>query len=480
MPARRARRLARHGGAGNIPATPGGRAAPAPPRHAPWLAPTGLCHKHMKLIRLFYLALVLLALSANLARAQGNTVVVLTVKAAITPVVAAYLDRGITDAEEQNARAVVIELDTPGGLDSSMRDIVQRMIASKVPVVVFVSPAGARAASAGAFITIAAHVAAMAPNTAIGAAHPVSIGSGGATDIPSTMEEKVVNDAVAFIRSSAAMRHRNAEWAEKIVRESVSATETEALQLNVIDFIATDTSDLISKLNGRKATLLDGHEVTINTSGANVVREPMGWTDRFLLTLSDPNLAYILMGIAMLGILVELYSPGLILPGIVGGICFVLALYALGTLQANWAGLALIGLAFIFFIAEAFTTSFGMLLVGGIISMILGSMLLFRTPEFSISPWTIAGVTGFFSIAIIFLIVNVLRTQRRRQPTGVEAMLGETAKARTALNPRGMVFTHGELWQAVSESGAIEPGEEVRVTGIEGLKLKVTKINAGG
>ncbi|MBI4330882.1 MAG: nodulation protein NfeD [Chloroflexi bacterium] len=429
----------------------------------------------MKLVRLIAIVLSFFALSASLTSAQGNTVVVLTVKAAITPVVANYIDKGITAAERQNARAVIIEMDTPGGLDTSMREIVQRIIAAKIPVVVYVSPAGGRAASAGAFITIAAHIAAMAPNTTIGAAHPVSIGSGGATDIPSTMEEKVVNDAVAFIRSSAALRHRNEEWAEKIVRQSISATETEALQLNVIDLIASDTTDLVSKLNGRSATLLDGRTVTLNTSGVPIDYAPMGGIDRFLLTISNPNLAYILLSLAMLGILVELYNPGAILPGIVGGISLFLALYALGTLEANWAGLMLIGLAFIFFIAEALTTTFGMLLVGGIISMVLGSLLLFRTPEFAISPWTIGLVVGAFSLAIVFIIFAVVRTQRRKQQTGREGMIGKTGKVRAALDPRGTIFLHGELWEAESSIGRVEPGEEVKVTGIEGLKLRVIK-----
>lgn len=427
----------------------------------------------MKLLRLLSLVLFCLAVSFTFVQAQADTIVVLTVKAAITPVTASYIDRGITAAEERQAQAVIIELDTPGGLDSAMRDIVQRINAAKIPVVVFVSPSGARAASAGAFITVASHIAAMAPNTAIGAAHPVSIGGG---NIPSDEEQKVLNDAVAFIRSSAALRHRNVEWAEKIVRESVSATETEALKLSVVDLIASDTSDLVAKLNGRQATLLDGRVITLNTSGAAVDHIPMSSIDRFLLAISDPNIAYILMGIAMLGILIELYNPGAILPGVVGGISLFLSLYALGTLQANWAGLALIGLAFVFFVAEAITAAFGILLVGGIISMIMGSILLFRDPALSVSPWTIGFVVGGFSIAIIFALLAVIRNQRRKQPTGREGMIGKIAKVRTALDPGGTVFVHGELWEAESESGRVEPGEEVKVTAVVGLKLRVTKI----
>lgn len=429
----------------------------------------------IKLFRVITLVLLASVLFVSLAGAKQDTVVVLTVKGAITPVVAGYLDRGITEAEKAGAAAVVVELDTPGGLDDSMRDIVQRIISAKVPVVVFVSPAGARAASAGAFITIAAHVAVMAPNTAIGAAHPVSIGSGGAAEIPKTMEEKVVNDAVAYIRSSATLRQRNVDWAEKIVRESVSATETEALQLNVIDFIAADTKNLVSQLDGRKVTLLSGEVVTLRTTGAAISSDPMTVVERFLLIISNPNLAYILMSLAMLGILVELYNPGAILPGIVGGISLFLALYALGVLQANWAGLLLIALAFLFFVAEIFTSSFGMLLVGGIISMVFGSLLLFRSPEFSINPGLIAGVVTVFAIALILVLMAVIRTQRRKQPTGREGMIGKNAIVRKALDPRGTVLVHGELWDATSESGRIESGEEVKVTGIEGLKLRVSK-----
>ncbi|MDP2720078.1 MAG: nodulation protein NfeD, partial [Dehalococcoidia bacterium] len=414
----------------------------------------------------------------NSAGAQGNSIAVLKVKGAITPVVAGYLERGITAAESAGASVVVIEMDTPGGLDTSMREIVQTIIGAKIPVVVFVSPAGARAASAGAFITLAAHVAVMAPNTAIGAAHPVSIGSGGATEVPETMEEKIVNDAVAYIRSSAALRNRNVEWAEKIVRESVSATETEALQLKVIDFIANDTQDLIRQLDGRQVTLLSGQSVTLQTGGASIIEYPMTGTERFLFTLSNPNLAYILLSVAMLGILLELYNPGAILPGIVGGIALFLALYSLGMLEANWAGLLLIALAFVFFAAEFFTSSFGMLLIGGVISLIFGSLLLFPSPEFSIDIGLIAGVVGIITVTLTLVLIAVLRTHKKKQVTGVEGMIGRTGVVRTALNPKGTILVHGELWAAVSRSGVVEPGEDVEVEKVDGLRLSVSKINS--
>jgi membrane-bound serine protease (ClpP class) len=358
-----------------------------------------------------------------------------------------------------------------------MRDIVQRIINARVPVVVFVSPAGARAASAGDFVTIAAHVAAMAPNTAIGAAHPVAVGSGGAVEMPKDMEEKVVNDAVAYIRSSAALRNRNVDWAEKIVRESVSATEREALELKVIDLIASDTRNLVSQLDGRKVMLLSGETVTLNTARASISYYPMSGIERFLYMISNPTLAYILLSLGMLGILVELYNPGAILPGIVGGISLFLALYALGTLEANWAGLMLIALAFIMFVAEAFTTAFGMLLVGGIISMILGSLLLFQGTSFSIEPAIIGIVVAIFAISLILVLMAVIRTQRKKQITGREGMIGKIARVRTALDPIGTVFVHGELWEAVSESGRIEVGEEVKVTGIDSLRLRVSKLD---
>ncbi|MBI2848384.1 MAG: nodulation protein NfeD [Chloroflexi bacterium] len=431
-------------------------------------------------LRILYLvwllSLLALASLAGQARAANPTIGVLHVDGVINPVLADYVERGIKQATDDNAVALVIQLDTPGGLDTAMRDIVQDIIDARVPVVVFVSPAGARAASAGVFITMAAHVAAMAPNTAIGAAHPVSIGAQGETSISSTMEEKVVNDAAAYIRSIAQAHGRNMEWAEKAVRESVSATEQEALKLGVIDIVATDLADLIIKLDGRSVTMLGGQEVTIETSGAITKDINMSVIEDFLYTISDPNIAYLLLSLGGLAIIAAIYNPGLIFPAVIGGISLLLGFYALGVLPVNWAGVLLIGLAFVFFIAELLTSSFGLLAGGGLIALILGSLILFKGgPLFRVSPALIATVSVLIGGFLVFAITSVIQIHRRRATTGKEELAGKTAIVRTALDPQGMVFYKGELWTAVSEAGRIEPGEEVTITRIGGLKIYVTK-----
>ncbi|MBI4295232.1 MAG: nodulation protein NfeD [Chloroflexi bacterium] len=427
---------------------------------------------------LIWLATSLVAVAGVDIGAKSPTIDVLTVKGVINPVVASYIGRGIGLAESQGDVAVVIQLDTPGGLDSSMRDIVQRMLNSSVPVIVYVSPAGARSASAGVFITMAGHVAAMAPNTNIGAAHPVAIGStGGVTEVPSTMEEKVLNDAVAYIKSIAEERGRNAEWAERAVRESVSITEQEALRLNVIDLVAPDLPALLHNLHGHQVTMLGGRQVTLETEGAGVRFLNMGTIERFLLAISDPNIAYILLSLAMLGIFFELANPGAIFPGVIGGISLFLALYSLGMLPVNIAGVLLIALAFVLFLLEIFVTSHGMLAIGGITSLTIGSLILFsgRSPLYRVDPWLIGVVvtivTGFF----VFVVAAVVRAQKRRAVTGSEGMLGMVAVARTPLDPTGTVFLQGETWSATAEGEPVEPGQEVIVTRVEGLKLWVTR-----
>jgi len=316
----------------------------------------------LKIIRiLFFLGLLVTAIIATQTQAASSGIKVLNVKGTINPALVGYIERGIERAEEENAAVCIIQLDTPGGLDTAMRDIVQDIVNAKVPVVVYVSPSGARSASAGVFITMAAHVAAMAPNTAIGAAHPVAMGSEGEQAMSEAMEEKVVNDAAAYIRSIASAHGRNMEWAEKAVRESVSATEEEALELNVIDMVAADLDDLITQLDGRQVTMLDGNVVTIHTEGATTEHIPMSIIEDFLYAISDPNIAYLLLSLAMLGILVEITNPGLIFPGVVGAISLLLAFYSLGVLPVNWAGVLLIVLAFGLFVAEVFTTTFGLL-----------------------------------------------------------------------------------------------------------------------
>jgi len=405
--------------------------------------------------------------------AKAPAVEVLRVKGVVNPVLADYLDRGIKKAEDTGAVACIIEMDTPGGLDTSMREIVQDILDSRVPVVVYVSPPGARAASAGTFITVAAHVAAMAPDTVIGAAHPVGISTTGET---SAVDEKVVNDAAAYMRTLAETRGRNADWAEKAVRESVSATETEAKNLNVIDIISPNLNDLLSQLDGRKVVLVDGKEITLKTAGATAEYVDMDLAESFLYTIADPNIAYVLLSLATIGLLVEISSPGLIFPGVVGGICLVLAFYALGVLPVNWAGVMLILLAFGLFIAEVFTTGFGALAAGGIASLILGSIILFKGgPLFSVSPWLIAIVVILVAGFMLFAVQRVVAAHRKQATTGREELVGKVAVVKKALKPEGFVLIKGELWDAISESGPVEAGEEVTISRVEGLKVYVSK-----
>ncbi len=428
-------------------------------------------------MRLFFLfgLLALVSFGAEI-RAASPTINVFQVKGTINPVLVDYIRRGINQAEESNAVAVIIQLDTPGGLDTSMRDIVKDIVDARIPVVVYVSPAGARAASAGVFITVAAHVAAMAPNTAIGAAHPVSIGAQGEAQISTTMEEKVVNDAAAYIRSIAQAHGRNMEWAEKAVRESVSATEQEALKLNVIDIVATDLNDLIAQLDGRQVTVLSGPVITLKTEGVTIRHIPMNAGEDFLYTISDPNIAYLLLSLGSLGIVAEIYNPGLIFPGVIGGISLLLGFYSLGVLPVNYAGMLLILLAFVFFVAEVFTHSFGLLTTGGLVSLVLGSLILFKGgPLFRVNPGLIATVAVLIGGFLAFAVTRVVQIHRRQATTGREELVGKKAVVKVALNPEGMVFFKGERWTAISETGRIELGEEVTIRRVDGLKLYVTK-----
>jgi len=435
----------------------------------------------MTKIRRIVLAVVVLLLAisiSSIARAQGHIVDVITVKGTINPVLVDYVKRGIEHAEDNNAQALIIQLDTPGGLDSAMRDIVQLIVNAHVPVIVYVSPAGARAASAGVFITIAAHIAVMAPNTAIGAAHPVSIGGDETQTQPTSAEdEKILNDAAAYIRSIAQAHGRNMDWAEKAVRESVSATEQEALDLNVIDMIAPDLPTLLTQLDGHQVTLLNGQTLTLQTKDVTVNQIPMGTIEKFLYVISDPNIAYILMSIAMLGIMAEIFNPGLIFPGVVGGICLLLSFYSLGVLPVNYAGVLLILLAFGLFIAEALTPGFGLLFGGGMVSLIAGSLLLFQgaPPLFHVDWWLIVLVIVLVAGGMGFIIQRAIKIHRKQATTGREELIGKTATVREALNPQGMVFFKGERWSAISENGEIKVGEEVTIKRLDGLTLYVTR-----
>lgn len=406
-----------------------------------------------------------------------SQVVLVRVKGVINPVTAAYIVRGIDTAEKSNARAVVIELDTPGGLMESMREIDQRILASKVPVVVYVSPAGARAASAGTFITMAAHVAAMAPNTSIGAAHPV--GENG-QDISATMQDKVTNDAVAQIRGLADERGRNADWAETAVRQSKSLGERDALRQNVVDMLADDLPSLLGQIDGREVKTPSG-TVVLQTADAAVVTVDLDFMERFLLVLSDPNIAYLLLSLAMTALFLEFSNPGAILPGVVGAIALLLALYSLGTLPVNYAGLALIFLAFILFFAEVKVASHGMLAIGGVIAMGLGSLMLINSsaPYLNISRPLIAGVVLATALFFTLVVGAAIRALRTKPASGQEGLIGQVGVARSLLNPEGYVFIQGARWDAVALEDEIQSGEEVLVTGVEGLRLYVVRYLEG-
>jgi len=430
----------------------------------------------LRITRIFFVLLCLVA-AASVAvdvMAASPRIDVLTIKGTINPVLTDYIDRGIEEAEDNRSEVIIIQMDTPGGLDTAMRDIVQIIVNSRVPVVVYVAPSGARAASAGVFITMAAHVAVMAPNTAIGAAHPVPLGGEGMDE---TMEEKILNDATAYIRSIAEAHGRNIEWAEKAVRESVSATEREALELNVIDRVSPDLETLIAELDGVPVTMLGGGEITINTQDAIVYDNKMRLIEDFLYTIADPNIAYLLLSLATLGIMVEVFNPGLIFPGVVGGISLLLAFYALGVLPVNWAGLLLIVLAIGLFISEIFTTTFGLLTAGGVVSLVIGSLILFQgaSPVFRVSPWLIATVTIVITGTLAFVINRAIAAHRRQAKTGREELIGKTALVKVALTPAGTVFFKGERWEAISGEGNVEKGESVVITSVDGLTLHVTK-----
>ncbi len=432
-----------------------------------------------RIARILLILIVLLLGVSIVARAQtgSSRIDVLTVKGTINPVLTDYISRGIEQAEETDASAVIIQMDTPGGLDTAMRDIIQSIINARVPVVVYVSPAGARAASAGAYITLSAHVAVMAPNTAIGAATPVAMGGGGEAQMSEEMKHKIINDAIAYIKDLASRQGRNAEWAEKAVRDGISATSQEALDLNVVDMIASDLDTLITQLDGRTVTLIDGREITLNTQGATINYVDMKLVEDFLYTIADPNIAYLLLSLAMLGIMVEIFNPGLIFPGVVGAISLLLAFFSLGVLPVNWAGVLLIALAFGLFIGEVLTTTFGLFTAGGIVSLVIGSLILFKgsSPLFRVDPWLIAGVTIVIASVFAFIINRAIRAHRRQAATGREELVGKRAVVKEALDLEGTVFYKGERWAAISEKDRIETGEEVIITVVDGLTLHVVR-----
>jgi membrane-bound serine protease (ClpP class) len=403
----------------------------------------------------------------NTALAAKGDIYIVKVADAISPGTAEFINSSIEKAEKEEAACIIIELDTPGGLAESMRLIIQDILGSQVPVVVYVSPSGARAASAGVMITMAADIAAMAPGTNIGAAHPV--GAGG-KDISGKMSEKVTNDMVAHAQSVAEERGRNKEWVEQAIRESVSVTEKEALKENIIDLIAKDTDDLIRQLKGRE---IKGKGVIMLDKAEKVMIKPSLRT-KILKTISNPNIAYILLMLGFAGLYFELSHPGAIFPGVIGGIALVLAFFALQTLPVNYAGILLIVLAIIFFIMEMKITSYGLLSVAGIISLLLGSLMMFKDtgPELKLS-WqvllpTLILISGFF----VFVAGLVFRAQMSKPKTGLKGLVGEIGVVKKALAPEGKVFVHGELWNASSDK-TVEEGTKVRVVNVVNLMLEV-------
>ena len=426
------------------------------------------------IISLILIILCILGLSSSSPAAEKPPVYVITIASSINPPVADFINRAIAKAEKDKAAALVIQLDTPGGLDTSMRAIVQGILNAQVPVLVFVSPSGARAASAGVVIVLAADLAAMSPGTNIGAAHPVNVGG---KDIDKTMVQKVEKDMVAYVRSIADQRQRNADWVESAVLKSESITAEKALELKVVDLIAKDLADLLEKADGRQITT-SRQPKTIRTKGLPVVHLKENFRDRILRTISDPNIAYVLMMLGMMGIFFELIHPGGIFPGVIGGISLILAFFALSTLPVNYAGILLILLSIVFFIAEVKVISHGLLTVAGIFSLTLGSLMLFKTTEgqmgvsLQILITTVLVISAFF----IFVISLAVKAYRRKPQTGDQGILREVGRVHQKIAPGhpGKVFVHGEIWNARSDE-ICEPGEMVEVVGLEHLSLKVKR-----
>ncbi len=418
------------------------------------------------------LAGLVLAL-ATAATAGAATVSTLQLDGVISPIAVRLVTMAVERAKADGAAALVIQLDTPGGLERSMRSIVRAMLNSPIPVIVYVSPTGARAASAGAFITLAAHVAAMAPATNIGAAHPVAAGG---MQIDKESMKKIENDSAAFMRSIALERGRNVDWAEKAVRTSVSATEREALKLGIIDIVAESVPDLLAKVDGRQVKTSAG-AVTLRTKDATVKPIQVGFRDRFLNLITDPNIAYILLMLGMLGLFFELANPGVILPGIIGGISLILAFFAFQSLPINYAGLLLILFGIVLLIAEIKIVSHGVLTIGGVVAILLGSLMLVDTPEMPLRvSWTVilpvvAATTGIF----VFAVSAGIRAQMRRPTTGPEGLLGQVGVVRTPIAPEGQVFVRGEIWRAVSDGEPIPEGTKVRIVSVDSLTLHVTR-----
>jgi membrane-bound serine protease (ClpP class) len=426
---------------------------------------------HMRKVAVSFLLVILLfGLSNASTEVREGEALVITVNGVINPVSAEFIHKSLEKASAVRAEVLVIELDTPGGLDTSMRSIVKDIMASGIPVAVYVSPAGARAASAGVFITLAAHIAAMAPGTNIGAAHPVSVGE----KMDNVVAEKATNDAAAYIRSIAEQRGRNGAWAEDAVRKSVSATEAEALKNGIVDLVAKDLNSLLQLIDGRKVKVLNS-ERQLRTANAGVVKEQMGLRLRILNIISDPSIAYILMLLGFYGLFFEVTNPGALLPGIIGAISLVLAFYAFQTLPINYAGLLLIIIGIVLFLLEVKVPSYGLLTGSGVISITLGSLMLFESPLpfLRVSLAIIIPATIVTSIFFIITFRLAYRAHKRKPVTGGEGLVGLEGLSRTEIGPQGgTVLVHGEIWSAWSDAN-IGKDKKVIVEAVSGLKVKV-------
>lgn len=424
----------------------------------------------------FILALIFLIFFTGFVFAEEiKSVKILEVDGAINPVIAGYVARGIEECERTNS-ICVIEINTPGGLDISMRKIIKKILSSTIPVIGYVYPEGARSASAGVYILYSCHISAMSPSTNLGAAHPVMMNDGGKTD--KVMQEKMTNDAAAYIKALAQKRGRNIEWAEKAVRQSVSIPANEAVKLKVVDILAKDVNELLEKIKNKEIKIGD-KKITLNPDISSIKKIEMNFMEKFLHVITDPNMAYILMLIGIYGLIYEFASPGAVFPGIIGAICIILGLYALGTLPINYAGLFLIGLAVILFIIEVFAVTHGLLALGGIISFVLGSLMLIPAgyPYLQISRSLIFS-TAFLSAAFFAIIVFVISKNIRRKTSvsGKNEIINAIGEVREILKPKGLIFVLGELWTAESITGEEIPvGEKVIVKELKGLTLLVKK-----
>lgn len=435
----------------------------------------------MKTVRFFFFVSLMAFGLSVLAQPNDSAphVDLIVVDGSINPAVDDFIRESINRAISSEARALVIQLDTPGGLLSSTRTIVKEMLSAKIPIMVYVSPSGAGAGSAGVFITMAAHIAAMAPATNIGAAHPVA---GGGQEVKGVMGEKIENFTASFSETIAQKRGRNTEWAIEAVRRSVSITETDALKKKVVDIIAKDIDDLLRQADGRKVDL-DGRMTTLSVKGVNVVRHEMSLKQKIVNAIADPNIAYMLLMAGILGLYMEFSNPGVMFPGITGAICLVMALISLQLLSFNYAGLFLILLGIALLVGEAFMPSFGILGIGGVISLALGSFLLFDTPNSDLTIDATIVYTAVATMAALVLAIGylVFRSQKAKPTLGMDGLIGEIGEVRAKLSPSGKVFVHGEYWNAQTQSdGQIDVGEKVQVIGYDGMNLKVKRLQEQG